>query len=165
MSVPSFRDHLSRCFVTDLRKFALAASLTCALPWSCDAADPQATGKRPKIGVALAGGAALGLAHIGVLEWLEQHRIPVDYIAGTSMGGLIGGLYATGMRPEDISRLTSTLDWDKLLSGPPSYNELSFRRKEDRRAYPSILEFGWHNGLRLPRAVNPGHYVSLLLDR
>ena len=51
---------------------------------------------RPKIGVALEGGGALGLAHIGVLEWFEEHRIPVDYIAGTSMGGLVGGLYATG---------------------------------------------------------------------
>src|SRR5215471_5468366 len=122
------------------------------------------TGRR-RIGLVLSGGGARGLAHIGVLEWLEQHRIPVDYIAGTSMGGLIGGLYATGMRPEDISRLTSTLDWDKLLSGPPSYNELSFRRKEDRRAYPSILEFGWRNGLQLPLAINPAHYIGLLLDR
>src|SRR6516162_8720640 len=109
--------------------------------------------REPRIGLVLEGGGALGLAHIGVLEWLEQHRIPVDYIAGTSMGGLIGGLYAMGMRPEDISRLTSTLDWDKLLSGPPSYNELSFRRKEDRRAYPTILEFGWRGGLQLPLAI------------
>jgi NTE family protein len=120
---------------------------------------------RRRIGLVLSGGGARGLAHIGVLEWLEQHRIPVDYIAGTSMGGLVGGLYATGMRPEEIRRLASTLDWDKLLSGPPSYNELSFRRKEDRRAYPTILEFGWRNGLRLPRAINPTHYVGLLLDR
>src|SRR5215475_1203099 len=120
---------------------------------------------RRRIGLVLSGGGARGLAHIGVLEWFEQHRIPVDYIAGTSMGGLLGGLYATGMRPEEISRLTSRLDWDKLLSGPPSYDELSFRRKEDRRAYPSILEFGWRDGLRLPLAINPAHYIGLLLDR
>jgi NTE family protein len=120
---------------------------------------------RRRIGLVLSGGGARGLAHIGVLEWLEQHRVPVDYITGTSMGGLVGGLYATGMPPEEIRRLTSTLDWDKLLSGPPSYNELSFRRKEDRRAYPTTLEFGWHGGLRLPQAINPGHYVGLLLDR
>ncbi|HBF38327.1 MAG TPA: hypothetical protein DDW50_13515, partial [Firmicutes bacterium] len=49
---------------------------------------------RPKIGIALGGGGALGLAHIGVLKWLEENRIPVDYVAGTSMGGLIGGCYA-----------------------------------------------------------------------
>src|SRR5260370_42328148 len=56
--------------------------------------------KRLKIGVALEGGGALGLAHIGVLKWFEQHHIPVDYIAGTSMGGLVGGFYATGKSPD-----------------------------------------------------------------
>src|SRR5262245_29268047 len=53
---------------------------------------------RPRIGIALGGGGALGLAHIGVLRFLEERRIPVDLIAGTSMGGLVGGLYATGHR-------------------------------------------------------------------
>lgn len=120
---------------------------------------------RRRIGLVLSGGGARGLAHIGVLEWLEEHRIPVDYIAGTSMGGVVGGLYATGMSPEEIRRLVSTLDWNKLLSGPPGYNELSFRRKEDRRAYPTLLEFGWRDGLRLPLAINPAHYIGLLLDR
>jgi len=52
--------------------------------------------RRPKVGLVLAGGAALGLAHVGIIRWLEEHRIPVDYVAGTSMGGLVGGLYATG---------------------------------------------------------------------
>jgi NTE family protein len=126
---------------------------------------PPARVERRRIGLVLSGGGARGLAHIGVLEWLEQHRIPVDYVTGTSMGGLVGGLYATGMSPQEMRRLVSTLDWDKLLSGPPSYNELSFRRKEDRRAYPSTLEFGWRDGLRLPQSINPGHYIGLLLDR
>jgi NTE family protein len=128
-------------------------------------ASPQENKGRRRIGLVLSGGGARGLAHIGVLDWFDQHRIPVDYIAGTSMGGLVGGLYATGMSPEQIRRVASTLDWDKLLSGPPSYNELSFRRKEDRRAYPTVLEFGWRNGLRLPLAINPAHYIGLLLDR
>src|SRR5215831_7740113 len=74
--------------------------------------------ERRRIGLVLSGGGARGFAHIGVIDWLEQHRIPVDYIAGTSMGGLVGGLYATGKSPEQIRRLASTLDWDKLLSGP-----------------------------------------------
>src|ERR1700732_1199979 len=56
---------------------------------------------RPKIGVALEGGGALGLAHIGVLKWFEEHHIPVDYVAGTSMGGLVGGFYAAGMNPDE----------------------------------------------------------------
>ena len=55
--------------------------------------------KRPRIALVLEGGAALGLAHIGVLQWLEEHRIPVSYVAGTSMGGLVGGFYATGNSP------------------------------------------------------------------
>jgi NTE family protein len=70
----------------------------------------------------LGGGGARGLAHIGVLRWLEEHRVPVDYIAGTSMGGLVGGLYATGMSAEEIRRLVSTLDWDKLLVNSPKNN-------------------------------------------
>src|SRR5689334_15440050 len=65
----------------------------------------QAKRSRPKIGIALEGGGALGLAHIGVLEWFEAHRIPIDYIAGTSMGGLVGGLYATGKSPKELEEI------------------------------------------------------------
>src|SRR5690349_16344845 len=57
---------------------------------------------RPKIGLVLEGGGALGFAHIGVLEWIEEHHIPVDSVAGTSMGGLVGGLYASGLSPDEI---------------------------------------------------------------
>ena len=60
---------------------------------------------RPRIGVALGGGSARGLAHVGVLRWLEEHRIPVDVLTGTSMGGLVGGSYATGMTPDEIEAL------------------------------------------------------------
>src|ERR1700745_126697 len=60
------------------------------------------TAHRPTIGLVLEGGGALGLAHVGVLRWFEENHIPVDYIAGTSMGGLVGGLYATGMSGEEI---------------------------------------------------------------
>ena len=61
--------------------------------------------QRAKIGLALSGGGARGFAHIGVLQWFEEHRIPVDYIAGTSMGGLVGGMYAAGMSPEEMQRV------------------------------------------------------------
>ena len=70
---------------------------------------------RPKIGVALEGGGAMGLAHIGVLRWFEAHHIPVDYVAGTSMGGLVGGFYATGMTPEEMQDLIEGLDWREIL--------------------------------------------------
>src|ERR1700756_5248797 len=102
---------------------------------------------RPKIGVALEGGGAMGLAHIGVLKWFEEHHIPVDYIAGTSMGGLVGGFYATGMTPEEMQNLIERLDWRKILGDRAPFEDLSYRRKEDQRAYPNSLIFGLKNGL------------------
>src|SRR6185503_5540538 len=121
--------------------------------------------QRPKIGLALSGGGARGFAHIGVLEWFEQNHIPVDYVAGTSMGGLIGALYAMGMTPDEMRAFAGTIDWDKVLQGPPAYDELSFRRKEDRRAYPSTIELGAKNGLSVPVGINPGHQINLVFDR
>ena len=66
---------------------------------------------RLRIGVALEGGGALGLAHVGVLQWFEEHHIPVDYVAGTSMGGLLGGFYATGMSPSECPRAATSTRW------------------------------------------------------
>src|SRR5947207_8249343 len=116
-------------------------------------AGEQAKRPRPKIGIALEGGGALGLAHIGVLEWFEEHRIPVDYIAGTSMGGLVGGLYATGMTPEEMQELIEGLDWRKILGDRTPYEDLSYRRKEDQRAYPNSLIVGLRNGLSAPARI------------
>ena len=104
------------------------------------------------------------MAHIGVLEWLEEHRIPVDYVAGTSMGGLIGGAYAIGMTPAEIRAFATSLEWDVLLRNSPAYQELSFRRKEDRRSAPSSLELGARGGLKVPIGINSGHYIGLVLD-
>src|SRR6266404_3075263 len=95
---------------------------------------------RPTIGVALQGGGAKGLAHIGVLQWFEENHIPIDYIAGTSMGGLIGGLYATGRRPSEIREMVGKIDWNDVLSGAIPFRDLSYRRKEDLRDYPNSLE-------------------------
>ena len=120
---------------------------------------------RPRIGVALGGGGALGLAHIGVLKWLEDHRIPVDYIAGTSMGGLIGGVYATGMRPPEINDLVSNIDWNEVLSGQGLFSDLTYRRKEDLRAYPNSLQFGLRHGLTVPGGLNAGQSITFLFDR
>ena len=70
---------------------------------------------RPRVGVALGGGSARGLAHVGVLRWLEEHHIPIDVLAGTSMGGLIGGSYATGMPPGEIEEMLAGIDWDAMF--------------------------------------------------
>jgi NTE family protein len=121
--------------------------------------------RRPKIGVALEGGGAMGLAHIGVLKWFEEHHIPVDYVAGTSMGGLVGGLYATGMSPDELRALINGMDWRKILGDRTPYEDLSFRRKEDQRAYPNSLIFGLREGLSLPAGLNAGHQIGLIIDR
>src|SRR5690242_20518616 len=65
------------------------------------------TPQRRKVALALSGGSALGLSHIGVLKYFEEHHIPVDYVAGTSMGGLVGGFYATGVSPGDIEKIAA----------------------------------------------------------
>jgi NTE family protein len=120
---------------------------------------------RPKIGVALEGGGALGLAHIGVLEWFEDHHIPVDYVAGTSMGGLVGGLYATGKSPRELQQIVAAQSWDIIIGGQTPYADLSYRRKEDSRDYPTFIQFGLKRGLSLPAGLNAGHQISLLIDR
>jgi NTE family protein len=135
------------------------------VPVSLSAQQTSPPRPRPKIGLALEGGGALGLAHIGVLKWFEEHHIPVDYVAGTSMGGLVGGFYATGMSPDELKTLIEGMDWRKILSDRTPYEDLAFRRKEDQRAYPNSLVFGLRNGLTLPAGLNAGHQIGLLIDR
>src|SRR5580698_11556959 len=106
--------------------------------------------KRPTLGLVLEGGGALGLAHIGVITWMEEHRIPVNYVAGTSMGGLVGGIYATGRSPAEVRELINGINWDQVLSGAIPFPDLSFRRKEDAHEVPGSLEFGLRDGLRFP---------------
>src|SRR5438270_5409587 len=67
---------------------------------------------RPRIGLALSGGGALGLSEIGVIQWLEENHIPVDRVAGTSMGSIIGAMYATGMTPSEMRSFAEKVDWD-----------------------------------------------------
>ena len=125
----------------------------------------QGNKPRLKIGVALEGGGALGLAHIGVLQWFEDHHIPVDYVAGTSMGGLVGGLYAIGKSPQQLEQIVAEQSWDTIIGGEPDYQDLTFRRKEDAQAFPNRIELGLKNGLSLPSGLNSGQRVSMLIDR
>src|SRR5271165_6847134 len=89
--------------------------------------------RRPRIGLALSGGAALGLAEIGVLRWLEENHIPIDRVAGTSMGSILGAMYATGMSPDEIEQFAKKIDWEQAFVPEPNYRDLSYRRKQDRR--------------------------------
>jgi NTE family protein len=126
--------------------------------------NPEMT-RRPKLGLVLEGGGALGLAHIGVLRWLEEHRIPISYVAGTSMGGLVGGIYSTGRSPDEVEELVNSIHWDEVLRGATPFRDLSFRRKEDEREVPGSLEFGLRKGLQFPAGFNTGQQVDLILDR
>ncbi len=133
---------------------------------SAQATDTKPTKKqRLKIGVALEGGGALGIAHMGVLKWFEEHHIPVDYIAGTSMGGLVGGLYATGKSADQMKQIVENADWPSLLGGEIPYPDLLFRRKEDARDVPNSIKIGLKHGPRLPPGLNTGEQISLLIDR
>jgi NTE family protein len=123
------------------------------------------TTKRTTVGLVLQGGGALGLAHVGVITWLEEHHIPVDYIAGTSMGGLVGGVYATGHNAAEMRQIVNGINWDEVLSPGTPFEDLSFRRKEDARAYPNSLEFGLRKGLQFPAGLNSGQQVTLVLDK
>jgi NTE family protein len=104
------------------------------------------------------------MAHVGVLRWFEEHRIPIDLAAGTSMGGLIGGSFATGMAADEIDAMLAGLDWDALF-GSSSFAFKNVRRKADARAYPSRLEFGLKGGIVPPTSLNNGQQVDLLLAR
>ena len=114
--------------------------------------------------MALGGGSARGLAHVGVLRWLEEHHIPIDRIAGTSMGGLIGVCYATGMTPDEIEAMLADIDWNAMFEDS-DFEFQSIRRKRDSRAYPSHLEFGLKNGFSSQSSLNSGQQVELLFRR
>jgi NTE family protein len=128
-------------------------------------ADAGASKHRPRIALVLEGGGALGFAHIGVIEYLEEHHIPIDLVVGTSMGGLVGGLYASGRSPGEIRDLVKGINWDEAIGGKTPFRDLSYRRKQDRVAYPNRLEFGLKHGLSFPEGLNSGQQVGLILDR
>lgn len=121
---------------------------------------------RPKIGLVLAGGGAKGGAHVGVLKVLEEMRIPIDFIAGTSMGSVVGGLYASGMTADEIDTTIQQLDWESLFDDEPRREDLSFRRKSDDRLYVFKGKPGFNDGeLEFPLAFVHGQKFDLELNR
>ena len=131
----------------------------------CAAGPPSEPAPRPRVAVALGGGAALGLAHVGVLRWMEEHQIPIDAMVGTSMGGLVGGLYATGYSADEIEEFVLKIDWQRALESGPRYTHLSYRRKQDRREVGGVIEFGLRKGkVSMPSGLSPGNGVGLVLS-
>lgn len=121
---------------------------------------------RPKIGLVLSGGGARGLAHVGVLKELEAARIPVDFVAGTSMGSIVGGLYASGMTPAELERRILAMNWDAMFADRPPREELSLRRKADDLRLSIPIEIGMRDGgLRAPRAAVGSSGLETMLKR
>jgi NTE family protein len=119
---------------------------------------------RPRIGLVLGGGGARGAAHIGVLRELERLRVPIDAIAGTSMGAFVGGLYAAGMSAAELEELAGSIDWINELADAPHRGDLNFRRKEDDEQYPVNVELGFVDGdVKIPLGLVQGHRLDLLL--
>jgi len=137
------------------------------LPGSHADAEPGSTAaktERPRIGLVLGGGGARGGTHIGVIRELERMRIPIDAIAGTSIGSVVGGLYASGLTAAELETLASSIDWNDALSDTPRREDLNFRRKEDDGQFPIKLELGLRQGeLQVPMGLIQGHRLELLL--
>ncbi|MGB8922925.1 MAG: patatin-like phospholipase family protein [Pseudomonas sp.] len=121
---------------------------------------------RPKVGLVLSGGAARGLAHIGVLKALEEQGIKIDAIAGTSMGAVVGGLYASGYKIDELEKLALNIDWQQALSDAPPREDVPFRRKQDDRDFlvKQQLSFRDDGSLGLPLGVIQGQNLALMLE-
>jgi len=129
---------------------ALLLALGLALPACAQSApatpEALAAKARPKIGLVLSGGGARGLTHVGVLKVLHDMHVPIDYIAATSMGAIVGGLYASGMSPEAMQRQLGAVSWPTMLSDSPERRDVGFRRKEELSQFPLSFEIGYKDG-------------------
>jgi NTE family protein len=128
------------------------------------AAPPDEVRDRPRIGLVLGGGGARGAAHIGVLRELENLRVPIDAIAGTSMGAIVGGLYASGRTPAELETLIASLDWKDSFQDTTEREHMIFRRKQDDEDFPMRFEMGLRDGeLILPEGLISGQKLSWIL--
>jgi NTE family protein len=120
-------------------------------------ADPPAPPDRPKVALVLSGGGARGAAHIGIIKRFEELHIPIDIITGTSMGAIVGGIYAAGVPISEVEDWMRTTDWASLLNDRPDRAQRSIRNKNDDYNYPRGLEFGLNGSrLKLPPTLVTG---------
>ena len=130
------------------------------------AAEGAATPQRPRIGLALSGGGARGLAHVGVLKVLDELHVPVDCVTGTSMGSIVGGAFAAGSSAKKMQTVIEAADWDGLFNDHPPRQETSPRRKQDDYVGYFGTEFGLRNGsLQLPKGVVAGVSIESFLRK
>lgn len=127
---------------------------------------PAASPDRPRVGLVLSGGGARGAAHIGVLKVLEERRVPVDFVAGTSMGAIVGGLYASGMSSAEIETAVTGIDWADVLDDAQNRKDRSFRRKRDDDLLLVKAKPGFDiktAELKLPAGFIEGQEIGLVL--
>jgi len=143
--------------------------LSCLLPatvYASPETDPAAkNSQRPKIGLVLSGGGARGFAHVGVLKTIEQLNIPIDIVVGTSMGSIVGGLYAIGLTPDEIEKGIQGIDWDIVFNDYARREFRSFRRKQDDHLFSQKRIGVTSEGLRLSPGLINGQQIELALDR
>lgn len=120
---------LSLCFIALIFSLQLSAQ---QVPRGSEA-------ERPKLGLVLSGGGAKGMAHVGVIKAMEKAGLKADYVVGTSMGSVVGGLYALGYNSEELEQIIRSIDWELLLSNRVSFETISFEEKEYYNRY--LLEF------------------------
>ncbi|HEY2684976.1 MAG TPA: patatin-like phospholipase family protein [Steroidobacteraceae bacterium] len=136
----------------------LAASCFGGAPGHAEEAPPTV---RPRVCLVLSGGGARGIAHVGVLKVLEDLKIPIDCIAGTSMGAVVGGLYASGMNAAQIEETIRSVDWQEAFRDAPPRRDLAYRRKQDDRNFLVRLPLGLKHGhILLPKGFIQGQKLQ-----
>ncbi|MCW5921065.1 MAG: patatin-like phospholipase family protein [Saprospiraceae bacterium] len=143
-----------------MKQILLWAVLPLFLCFSLQAQQPSQA--RPKIGLALSGGGAKGLAHIGVLKAIDSAGLKIDYLTGTSMGSIVGGLYALGYSSDSIEKMARTLEWDVLLTNRTSLRSMIMEEKEEYGKYALELQLTG-DGFKLPTGVLEGTEMWLKL--
>lgn len=122
--------------------------------------------ERPKIGLVLGGGGAAGVAHVGVLKVLEENHIPIDVIAGNSMGAIVGSLYASGMSADELEKVVNGLDWPTLFRDDPAHQIKSFQQKQQSADFFSAFNVGVaREGVKLPTGLIDGQRLMFELRR
>jgi len=133
-------------------------------PHPADAQD-SVPSHRPKIGVVFGGGGAKGAAHIGVLKVMEEQKIPVDYIAGTSMGAIVGALYASGLSAAELEKVITSIDWKDVFSGNPNRTDIDYRRKREDFQNLTGLSLGIRDGkVVTPKGIIKDQKVNVLFE-
>ncbi len=144
---------------------ALAADPAAAQPTTASPA-AAAPGHRLRVGLVLSGGGARGAAHIGVLEILDQLHVPIDAIAGTSMGAVVGGLYSSGLSATEIAKVANSLNWQDAFHDRPPRTELTYRRKQEDESFLVNFPVGVRNwAFQLPKGLIKGQSLEMLLRR